>query len=155
VASARADEPPAAIGERAGFTPEEVSHLRDVRQVLSGVRTAAGASALVLAVWLGWSLARARRRAVWSAIQAGGWTILVLVGALAVFALIGFDAAFSALHGVFFAPGTWQFPADSLLIQLFPERFWMAMGTILFALVLAGGSGMALLGHRVRSRAVG
>jgi hypothetical protein len=41
------------------------------------------------------------------------------------------------------------------LIQLFPERFWVAMGATLFALVLAGGAGLVVVGRRIRGRAEG
>ena len=44
------------------------------------------------------------------------------------FALLDFDAAFAAFHAIFFESGTWTFAADSLIIQLFPVRFWAARG---------------------------
>ena len=64
-----------------------------------------------------------------------GWIMFVtplavigLIVVLGAWAFIDFDSLFTQLHGLFFAKGTWLFPADSLLITLFPEGFWMGMG---------------------------
>jgi uncharacterized membrane protein len=53
----------------------------------------------------------------------------------AAFALSDFEWFFSAFHGLFFRAGTWTFPFDSLLIQLFPEPFWAVLGAAWAALV--------------------
>jgi len=64
-----------------------------------------------------------------------GWSLLIAgCATLGLFALVGlwaafgFDGFFAVLHGLFFSEGTWTFPADSLLIQMYPQGFWMGMG---------------------------
>ena len=56
-------------------------------------------------------------------------------------AVLDFDTFFSAFHGLFFEPGTWTFPSDSVLIRLFPEAFWIAAGASWATLVLVAAAG--------------
>ena len=37
---------------------------------------------------------------------------------------IPFNAVFNVFHGIFFAPGSWVFPSNSALIQMYPFDFW-------------------------------
>jgi integral membrane protein (TIGR01906 family) len=69
--------------------------------------------------------------------KVAGWimflTPLAVIAGTIVFgvaAFIDFDSLFETLHGLFFTSGTWVFPANSLLINLFPESFWMGMGVV-------------------------
>lgn len=66
-----------------------------------------------------------------------GWILFVtplavigLIVVLAIWAFVDFDSLFAGLHSLFFTGGSWLFPADSLLITLFPEGFWMGMGIV-------------------------
>ena len=79
--------------------------------------------------------------------------LVVAVGVAVVAAVTSFDAFFTAFHGLFFAAGTWTFPADSLLIRLFPEPFWEASGAAWAALVLAGAGLLALAARLLRTAA--
>lgn len=50
--------------------------------------------------------------------------------AVAVWAFTSWDAFFASLHGLFFSDGTWTFSNDSLLICMYPQAFWTALGAI-------------------------
>jgi integral membrane protein (TIGR01906 family) len=129
------------------FDESAVSHLLDVRGVLLAARVATGAAAALLAAHVAWCIARRRWRALARAVRAGALGVLglVLLGGLA--ALLDFSTFFAAFHSLFFAPGTWQFPYDSLLIRLFPERFWTTAGAA-WAVLAAGGAGLLFLATR-------
>ena len=43
---------------------------------------------------------------------------------------MNFEGAFTVFHGLFFAPGTWEFPSNSLLIEVFPAGFWVSAGAL-------------------------
>jgi integral membrane protein (TIGR01906 family) len=126
------------------MTPQAVTHLEDVEIVLGAANTAT----LVLSLGLGaWAWFRARRRADLRRSALGTAAVLLsgsVVLAMGV-ALIDFDTFFSAFHGLFFEPGTWTFPSDSVLIRVFPEPFWTAAGTAwaLLVLLAAGAYGYA------------
>ncbi len=139
---------PGHVEDRVGFTPEAVSHLDDVRAVLT---TAAWATWILLGavgIWLVWSMRTGRRESIVRALRAAGWTAIGVVPLAAAVALGDFDAFFEAFHGLFFASGTWQFSSSDLLIQLFPEPFWMTGAAAWGVLVVCGG-GLLLAASRV------
>jgi integral membrane protein (TIGR01906 family) len=122
---------------REGFGPTEISHLKDVRRVfgISLALTLISLAGLVV------SLALAPRGARLAVLGASSTVALgmVILGMAAVSAIgaVAFEPLFAAFHSLFFAPGTWEFPADSLLIRLFPEPFWMLAGAWWAALAVA------------------
>lgn len=137
----------------AGLTDGELSHLADVRSVFGlGARVLAGAILLLtLTMVPGPPGARCARlqAAAGRALVAGAClaAVLVALGALA------FEPLFAGFHAIFFAAGTWVFPADSLLIVTFPERFWAlsaAASAALTVLILGLTWGAATLALHVR-----
>jgi integral membrane protein (TIGR01906 family) len=144
---------PAEVDGRAGFDVSAVSHLVDVRRVISGARLVTWVLALLLGLGLGLAVARGRLGRVARVMRAGAVWCAVLVALAALAGLTDFDALFSAFHGIFFAEGTWTFPSDSLLIQTFPERFWATAAgvwaglVLLGAVVLAAGAGILSASH--------
>jgi hypothetical protein len=125
----------------------------DVRAVLLGARAATGLAAGLLAAWVGFAVARRRWGPLARGMRSGAYVVFgVLVLAVAA-ALLDFSAFFAAFHGVFFKSGTWLFPFDSLLIRLFPERFWVTSGAAWGALS-AAGAGLLLLAVRYVPSAV-
>ena len=141
---------PATVGSRPGFDEAAVSHLRDVRGVLSGARTFTGIIAALVVVWLGVETARKRFHTIaWALMAAAGFCLLfVVLGALA--GVVNFDALFTWFHGLFFSAGTWEFPYDSLLIELFPEGFWVAAGVTWATIVAVVGALLGVAGWMIR-----
>jgi integral membrane protein (TIGR01906 family) len=134
-----------------GFDSAAVSHLLDVRMVMSAARLATGASALLLALFVAASLVPHRFEPLWSSMRWGAVLVVVLVVLAVAAASTNFDAFFAAFHGLFFKAGTWMFPADSLLIRLFPERFWEAAGAVWGALSLIAAGILASAAHLLRT----
>lgn len=132
------------------FDEDAVSHLEDVREVLLAARAATGVLAGLLAIWLAFSVAGKRLEQVASALFTGAMWCLVMPAAAAALAASDFDTFFARFHAVFFESGTWTFPADALLIRLFPERFWMGAGVAWAAGIVFGGVVLGLLGLLVR-----
>jgi hypothetical protein len=127
---------PATVDGRPGFDEAARSHLTDVARVISGARLLTGLVGGALTVWLLAEVIRRRTNAVAQGLRMGAY---LSAGFMAVAALVGltsFDWLFTAFHDVFFAPGTWTFPSDSLLIRLFPEPFWTTAAASWAALVL-------------------
>jgi integral membrane protein (TIGR01906 family) len=137
----RRDAPalPAEVSGRSGFDAAAVSHLIDVRDVMLGAWRFTGVVAIAFALWLTTSVVRKRCDRLVSGFRAGAVMCVALPVVVGIAGVVDFGRFFSAFHGVFFDPGTWVFPEDSLLIGLFPERFWMASGVALgVALALSG-----------------
>jgi hypothetical protein len=137
---------------RPAFDESATSHLDDVRVVLAGARVATLAAALAAAAWIAWALRARRERELAFSLTVGAWSVAALVALAAVIAITDFDGFFAGFHALFFEAGTWQFPADALLIQLFPEPFWAISGAAWGTLALAGGLLLGILGRRVRMR---
>ncbi len=118
------------------FEAAEREHLRDVhRVVVEAVVVVAAAAVLLLAAW------RATRGSAvfWRAVRAGAAVLGGGVAAVAVFAVVAFDAAFELMHRLFFPPGTYTFdPRTSRMVQLLPEQLFfesgVALGVVLIAL---------------------
>jgi integral membrane protein (TIGR01906 family) len=143
---------PQVVDGREGFTPRAVSHLDDVRDVVTG----AGVVTLVLVVaLLGWGVLRWRRgdRAiVASALRYAGLAVLAAAPLSVVVAWVDFSTLFARFHALFFEGDTWLFPAGELLIELFPEPFWMTAGATWAGLVLLGGGLLYVTGSLMRRR---
>lgn len=140
---------PTELGGRAAFDADASSHLVDVRNVLVPARSVAVAAVLSAA---GWLLVRRRDRSLVSAaLRSAGWVLAGGAGLAAAFALADFDAFFAWFHSLFFASGTWTFPADALLIQVFPLPFWMTAAGTWALLVFAGTAGLFIIGARTHS----
>jgi len=113
----------------------ERSHMTDVGRLVQGL-------AMLDLLALGTVLLAGRRlrgepgrRA--RLLLAGAASVGAAAVALGLFFAVAFDAAFTAFHNLFFAPGTWQFGLGSHLIGLFPEPFW-------FEASLAAGASIVL-----------
>ncbi|MCC9197964.1 TIGR01906 family membrane protein [Arthrobacter sp. zg-Y820] len=117
------------------YLDSEVSHMADVKTVL----TVAFVSALVMAVLSVLAcvyLAKRRPGGIRRALFSGAVLTLVLVGALIVTAVLGWENFFTQVHSIFFANGNWTFRMDDTLIRLFPAQFWMDAGIGIAGLVL-------------------
>lgn len=155
VVDSKAPPLPATVDGRAGFDEATVSHLLDVRRVLTAAGIATGVLAFALACWLAYEVARRRTERIADALSAGAMCSVALVVLCALAATLDFEAFFSAFHGLFFSAGTWTFPYDSLLIQTFPEPFWVSAGATWGVLVLTGAGLLGLGGHALRQGSSG
>jgi integral membrane protein (TIGR01906 family) len=137
------------------FDAREIRHMADVKRVYNGLTLAAGV-ALVLGVGAAWLLHRRHgASSVWRALSLGGALTLLLLVTLGLWMLVGFEAFFTAFHGVFFQGDTWLFAYTDTLIRLFPLRFWRDAGLLIVGVVGAAALGLALGGHVLSRRQVG
>lgn len=118
------------------MTPEEVSHLWDVKGVMKGIDYVFYFLLLVctLVITYGFRDKKFLRELfLYGGISGFGLTALFLI-----FSLIGFEFLFNLFHQVFFQ-GNWMFSTDSFLIQTFPLCFFISMfkKIIILALILA------------------
>ncbi|HET6498796.1 MAG TPA: DUF1461 domain-containing protein, partial [Coriobacteriia bacterium] len=134
---------------RPAFDARAVSHLVDVRYVLRGAWIAAGIAAVLAAAWTMAAVRTGRRRELAASLTGAAWGTAGAVALAVLGAVVDFDWFFTAFHAAFFAPSTWQFPADALLIRLFPEPFWAVSGAVWGAGALLAGAGYAFLGRQL------
>ena len=114
------------------FDGREVAHMQDVQQVFSLLKSVILFSVLVVVV-VGGYLYHARKYNYKSFLRLLIYSGLIVDVMLLVFVaaiFLDFNGFFVWMHGLFFDPGTWIFPAESGLIQLYPLDFFMEMGTL-------------------------
>ncbi|WP_431861955.1 TIGR01906 family membrane protein [Micrococcus terreus] len=117
------------------FTASEVAHMTDVKVVML-VTMAVGLVLAVLCVLFMVSLARNAKGGIRRALFAGSLWLLVLMIAVAVLAVLGWEAFFAGFHSLFFADGTWTFAASDTLIRLYPNQFWIDAGIAVAGIVV-------------------
>ncbi len=117
------------------FTESEVSHMTDVKVVML-ITMAVGLVLALLCVLFMVALARNAKGGIRRALFAGSIWLLVLMVALAVLAVLGWQTFFAGFHALFFADGTWTFAASDTLIRLYPNQFWIDAGIAVAALVV-------------------
>lgn len=133
------------------YLESEVSHMADVKSVLTMVFIAALAMA-VLSVIACVYLARRYPGGIRRGLFAGAVLTLVLVGALIVLAVLGWESFFTQVHSIFFANGNWTFRLDDTLIRLFPAQFWMDAGIAIAGLVLLSCLAVLIAAWPTKSR---
>jgi integral membrane protein (TIGR01906 family) len=124
----------------------ERAHMRDVSglvRTMAAVLVAALLVALGTAAWM----RREPRRIGRTMLVAAATVGTVAIGLGLAFA-VAFDAAFTAFHELFFAPGTWQFELGSNLITLFPEPFWFDAALLAGASILVVAALVSVVGYR-------
>ncbi|WP_051388629.1 TIGR01906 family membrane protein [Arthrobacter sp. 35W] len=121
------------------FAAGEVSHMADVKSVISMAFIVGAVLAVGMVIAIVYLLRRSSG-GVRRGLFAGSLATLVLVIALGVLAFLGWDTFFTEFHQIFFKQGTWTFYLDDTLIRLFPGQFWMDAGMVIGAVVLVVSS---------------
>lgn len=117
------------------FTDSEVSHMADVKLVML-IAVAVGVLLALLCIVFMVALGRTTKGGIRRSLFAGSLWMLVVLIAVAVLAVLGWETFFTSFHSLFFADGTWTFQATDALIRLYPNQFWMDAGIGIAALVL-------------------
>jgi len=131
---------PETVDGRSGFDAAAASHLVDVRGVLNAAKLFTGLVTALVTIWIAIELARRRPGRIADALRAGAILSVAFVLLAAAAATLDFDSFFTAFHGLFFRSGTWTFEYDSLLIQTFPEAFWVTSGAAWATLTVLGAA---------------
>ncbi len=122
------------------FNERELSHMQDVKAVVTGMRIALTLSLLILLVVTIIGIRKSWRVDMLAAYRHGGWALIGLMAAILLFVAISFQNLFTWFHQLFFESGTWQFYTSDTLIRLFPMKFWQDAFIFVgvFSLLIAG-----------------
>lgn len=134
---------------RSWFTPEEVSHMTDVKWVMQ-IGLWAGVVLVLAALVLG-LLRRRDRDGLLTSVAVGGWLTVIASAVLAVVAVLGWQQFFAGFHSLFFSDGTWTFSSADTLIRLYPTQFWMDAAGTIAVITVCGSVLAAVLAQRARS----
>jgi integral membrane protein (TIGR01906 family) len=143
------------------FNAKETAHMQDVKSLMRVVFRANEISLAVILSYITcvfiWARQKSLRRLAVEALAGVGVGFAVLV-AVGIFAVTGFDAAWTRFHEIAFRNNLWELnPATDHLIQMFPEKFWQEATyfvgglTIAEALVIVIASTLYLVFARERT----
>lgn len=125
------------------FNEREVVHLKDVRSLFLLDYFILGGTLVYILIYMTYYLTRQGKAGAPRLVRSGLWggvSTLVLMAALGLGSLFGFDELFLRFHLISFANDFWLLdPARDYLIMLFPQGFWYDV-TILVALGTAGAA---------------
>lgn len=118
------------------FTPNEARHMRDVAWLLRSVVLVFVLCSMLLIRWV--------QKGEWERI--GKAASVFFAGCAGIAMLVPFDIVFRWFHVLFFPQGNWMFPADSTLIQFYPQEFfaryaaaWLAHAVLVSVLIWQAG----------------
>jgi integral membrane protein (TIGR01906 family) len=119
------------------FDAREKEHLTDVKDVILLLRWI---SLVLLILFLA-----LMTKADASKVFIMGFWLLVILALLSGF--IPFDTVFEKFHQTFFSDGSYLFPANSMLIIMYPAGFFQAFFSYIVSLTLAYSASFFLLGY--------
>lgn len=112
------------------FTRDEISHLVDVSRLYGPISVAL--NLLAVGAWATLIIAIARKQKLQASLKRASVIFTGLLISLSI-CLVFFSYFFEKFHQVLFPQGNWIFPADSMLITVFPETFWQLMLAIILS----------------------
>ncbi len=134
------------------FNHDESLHLDDVKRVLTAVKRLYYAAIIFLAAAVIYLFRIKKFMQIMPKIFVISGAVSLIMLLVIFLASLNFDYFFGIIHRPFFASGTWLFPADSRLIQLFPQKFFHDFAKTFFLIVLVNSSAFLIIGLFVRKK---
>lgn len=131
------------------FNERELSHMVDVKKVVTGMRIALFSAILITIVITIAAVRMGMKSSIVLAYRRGGWGVIGLIMLILVFVALNFSKLFTYFHKIFFESGTWQFLTSDTLIRLFPMRFWQDAFIFVGVISLVLGIAIILISNKI------
>lgn len=129
------------------YNEREIEHMLDVKRVADAFTRVVWVTGVIVLGGLAFLLLQSGTRSqAYQAIWSGGIATTVLLIAIGLFILVGWDTFFVQFHELLFPAGTWTFAYTDSLIRLFPEQFWFDVGVLASGGALVTGLIVAAVG---------
>jgi len=129
--------------DRQVYGQREILHMGDVKGLFRGTYRVQEASAAYLGAFILGSAYFRRRRAVRPVaklVLAGGGAAIGLVALLGLSStVLSFDPIFNAFHEISFSNDFWRLPAESYLVRMYPDGFWLGATLLIGAASIVEG----------------
>lgn len=147
----------ASCGAQYALDGDALAHLDDCNRLVAAAAPWLVACALGAAAGVAALAAMGQRRRLGAALVAAPALVLAAFATLGIWGAVDFNGLFAAFHGALFPQGNWTFPADTLLITMYPLDFWVGMaalwlGTTAMMAILSLAAGIVLLRRPRRAR---
>ena len=107
-----------------------LSHLKDCTPIFEGVKQLFIILLVISAILVVLTGIFGRKKGLSNLLWQSTMPALLIIVAFAIWVSLSFNTFFTWMHSLFFASGTWTFAADSLLICMYPQNFWIGMGIV-------------------------
>src|SRR3989338_3438513 len=128
-----------------GYTEPELSHLEDVKRVMTFAEVVFYSLLLLTSLIL--TYYRREKHFIITLLRYAGITTVSLLIVLLTAVAVSFTSSFTFFHQLFFPQGNWTFPADSMLIQAFPLEFFITISRNIFLQAFLIGSLFILVSY--------
>ncbi len=132
------------------YTSSEISHLEDVKKVMSGIDYFFYLSLLVITFII--TIYKKKKEIIKKLFYYGGISSLIFSGVIILFSLLSFNFIFTLFHKIFFPQGNWLFSMDSLLIQTFPIQFFITISLKIMVIVIIIAAGMIFISKMMNNK---
>ncbi|MBI2084088.1 MAG: DUF1461 domain-containing protein [Candidatus Aenigmarchaeota archaeon] len=127
---------------------QEFSHMQDVRRVIVVTNVIFFVSFLALLSSLN-HLTKTNRRFMIKTIRITSIAVFILSSMIFLLLLANFDYVFDAFHKILFERN-FIFPASSILKILYPDEFFLGLGTIYLLSIIVVSLAAAIISHRLK-----
>lgn len=140
------------------FSDEEKSHMKDVKFVVSGINFIYYSSALffIILFFIIYFLTKPDKllfiERLSKIVYYGSLSSLIFLITIFLWSVFSFETLFYLMHLILFPQGNWMFPADSLLITLFSERFFFDFALRIFVYAIFQSGIFFLIGYWLRKQ---
>ncbi len=135
------------------FSENEIDHMSDVAQLVrKGFYTLVLVFIILLIIYIFFKFLGSPE-VFYSLFRGGAVFSMIFLFILALLILIDFTVNFLYFHNIFFPQGNFIFPANSLLVQIFPERFFKEIIIYIFmGATILGGIIITLATYKLRNK---
>lgn len=106
------------------LSADETKHMEDVRGLMKKAMITLGIS-LALAIILAVFILIKQKKGILDSLYYGGLATAIITIVSLLILTVAFEQAFTIFHKMLFSNNLWMLPADSTLIRLFPQEFFM------------------------------
>ena len=140
------------------FTDDEKSHMRDVKKLIITMQIIYYAAIISTIILFFYIYKNNKKDKIFfielisKSLIYGSIASLIFLVTIFISGVYGFESFFYAFHQIFFPQGNWMFNANSLLIILFSERFFIDISLRIFIYALFQSLVFLFIGYYIRKQ---
>ncbi len=135
-----------------GLDASMLTHLQACTPIFENIGQLFIILAIVSAVLSGFTFFVGGRKALASLFCHSSILAILVILAFGAWVFFSFDSFFAWMHSLFFPSGSWIFSADSLLICMYPENFWIGMGIVWGAISVLASLALLIVSRVIAKR---
>ncbi|MCF8013567.1 TIGR01906 family membrane protein [Candidatus Woesearchaeota archaeon] len=107
------------------YTENEIKHMKDVKKIYTTINIISLTCLLIIILSIIYFTKNKQEKQIIRSLKISSITIIIMGLLLIALTLFNFQSTFTIFHNIFFPQGNWLFPYNSLLITLYPNKFFI------------------------------